>query len=76
MGNVFAARKQQLFAFEATYYRADLEFTRLITEYKVLVNATTCVDAVTTNAMIRAPSCNSSWTNIRRGFRGLPRRSL
>ena len=30
-----------------TYYKAYLEITRLITEYEVLVNSTTCVDAVT-----------------------------
>jgi len=44
--NISEACKAQLVAFEITYYKAYRQVTRLITEYEVLINSTTCTDQV------------------------------
>jgi hypothetical protein len=45
--NVSEACEKQLVAVIVTHVKADLEATRLITEYEVLANMTMSVDAVT-----------------------------
>jgi len=44
--NISEECKAQLIAFEITYYKAYRQVTRLISEYELLVNSTTCIDEI------------------------------